>query len=163
MQIYNLNGSVIIGDQNKFDENISIKYAFDSPSSTNYTVFRINKNKYDGSEQFAFCRCIPGSASDVTKMKTPFELSNQEEWLLVVNGGIGTGLMIENSVVIDDTTSPEQTGVIPLCIDSNGDLGYLDVDYIGKGQTYVNQGIVSAINYVGRCSQVQYKLKSIRL
>lgn len=145
MQIYNLSGSVIIGDQNKFDENISIKYAFDSPSSTNYTVFRINKNKYDGSEQFAFCRCIPGSASDVTKMKTPFELSNQEGWLLVVNGGIGTGLMIENSVVIDDTTSPEQTGVIPLCIDSNGDLGYLDVDYIGKGQTYVSQGIVSAM------------------
>ena len=64
---------------------------------------------------------------------------------MVSNGGCGTGLMIENSVVIDDTTLPVETGAIPLSINQNGDLGYLDVDFIGKGQTYVNQGIVSAM------------------
>ena len=145
MQVYNINGSIIVGNQNKFDENISIKYAFDSVSNTNYTVFRINKKRFDGSDAFAFCRCIAGSVSDSSLRKTPYELANQEGWLLVTNGGTGTGLMIENSVVIDDATLPDETGAIPLSIDNNGDLGYLDVNFVGKGQTYVNQGIVSAM------------------
>lgn len=145
MQIYNISGDLLTGNQNIFDENIVVRYAFDSVSNTNYTVFRINKKRIDGANQFPFARCIPNSASDTSLMKTPYNLAIQEGWLLVANGGIGTGLMIENSVVIDDTTQPAQTGVIPLSIDQNGNLGYLDVDYIGKGQTYISQGIVSAM------------------
>lgn len=144
MNLYNY-GGVLINQDNLFEDNVSFSYRYDETSGTNYTVFRINKNRIDGLKQYAFGRCIPGSASDATLRKTPYELAVSEGWCFVINGGIGSGLMIENSVVIDDSSSPEQTGVIPLSINSNGDLGYLDVDFIGKGQTYVNNGIVSAM------------------
>lgn len=144
MQICDISGNALVNDQVIFDENLSFRYAFDDVSNTNYTVFRINKKRIDGSNQFAFGRCI-ATASQSSLMKTPYELAIQEGWLITANGGTGTGLMIENSVVIDDTTLPVETGAIPLSIDQNGDLGYLDVDFIGKGQSYVNQGIVSAM------------------
>lgn len=144
MDIYNYHGTHL-NTQNVFDENVNIRYAFDETSHTNYTVFRINKKRIDGTTQYAFGRCIPNSASSVQLMKTPYELALQEGWILVTNGGIGTGLMIENGVVIDDTTPAEHSGVLPLSINQSGDLGYLESDTIGKGATYVSQGVVSAM------------------
>lgn len=54
MKICDITGSVLIGNQNLFDENMSMHYAFDSVSNTNYTVLRINKTRVDGSKQYAF-------------------------------------------------------------------------------------------------------------
>lgn len=142
--IYDINGNVLHGEQNEFNENLTMIYAFDDVSNTNYTVYRINKTRIDGTKQFAFGRCI-GTETQGSLYKTPYELALSEGWLLTANGGIGSGLMIENSTVISDATLPQMEGVIPLSIDQNGDLGYLDADFIGKGQTYVNQGIVSAM------------------
>lgn len=144
MNLFDYNG-VRLNAQNLFNEDICIKYAFDETSHTNYTVTRINKKRIDGSVQYAFGRCIPGSASSVTVRKTPYDLAVQEGWLLVANGGIGTGLMIENGIVIDDTTPAECSGVLPLSINQSGDLWYLESDTIGKGETYIAQGVVSAM------------------
>lgn len=138
MQVYDINGSVIVGNQEKFCNNISIKYAFDETSHTNYTVFRINKKRIDGSLQFPFVRWEQ-------QRTTAINLAISEGWLYVSNGGVGTGLLIENSVVIQDDSLPVEVGALPLSIDRNGDLGYLEADTIGKGQTYVDQGIVSAV------------------
>jgi len=144
MKICDIKGNILVGNQDIFDDNIVMRYAFDESSHTNYTVYRINKKRIDGTTQFAFGRC-KAKASQPSLMQTPYELALAEGWYLVANGGTGTGLMIENSVVIDDTTLPVETGAIPLSIDQNGNLGYLDVDFIGKGQTYIEQGIVSAM------------------
>lgn len=142
--IYDINGNVLHGEQNEFNENLTMTYAFDDVSNTNYFVYRINKTRIDGTKQFAFGRCI-GTETQGSLYKTPYELALSEGWLLTANGGIGSGLMIENSTVISDATLPQHEGVLPLSIDQNGDLGYLDADFIGKGQTYVSQGIVSAM------------------
>lgn len=144
MQIYNIAGDVAHGNQDLFNDNTSMIYAFDAVSNTNYTVYRINKTRIDGSKQHAFGRCL-AKASQGTLFKTPYELALAEDWYLVANGGTGTGLMIENAVVIDDSALAVEGDVIPLSINANGDLGYLDADFVGKGQTYVNQGIVSAM------------------
>lgn len=127
-----------LNKQDIFNDNFSFLYAFDDVSSTNYTVFRINKKRIDGTNQFPFLRYF-------STMITGSTLTSREGWNFVINGGTGTGLIIENSIVIDDTTLPVETGAIPLSINQNGDLGYLDVDFIGKGQTYVQQGVVSAM------------------
>lgn len=142
--IYDINGNVLLGEQNEFNENLTMRYAFDDVSNTNYTVYRINKNRVDGTQQFAFGRCL-GTETQGSLYKTPYDLAVSEGWFLVANGGIGSGLMIENSTVINDSTLPQLVGIVPLSIDQNGDLGYLDSDYIGKGQTYINQGVVSAM------------------
>lgn len=144
MKIYNYQGTEQ-NQQESFDENITVSYAFDEVSHTNYTVFRINKTRTDGTMQYPFCRCIKGSESDKKIRKTPYELALLEGWLLTANGGTGSGIMIENSVVINDTTLPAETGAIPLSIDADGTLGYLPVDFIGHGQEYVDSGIVSAM------------------
>lgn len=142
--IYDIDGNVLLGEQNEFNENLTIKYAFDETSHTNYTVYRINKTRVDGTKQFAFGRCI-ATETQGTLFKTPYGLALSEGWFLTANGGIGSGLMIENSTVINDATLPQLVGVVPLSIDQNGDLGYLDANYIGRGQEYINDGIVSAM------------------
>lgn len=144
MNICEVNGKTLIGNQSIFNDNIAMNYAYDEVSHTNYFVYRINKKRIDGTKQYAFARCFP-LLSEVDLMKTPIVLAEQEGWYFTINGGTGTGLMIENSVVIDDTTPAVEGDLIPLSIDQNGNLGYLDADFIGKGQTYVNQGIVSAM------------------
>ena len=137
MFLYNSNGA-IVNAQSVFDDNVDYRYEFDETSHTNYAVFRINKKRIDGSLQYPFAR-------RVATRTTAKLLAESEGWLFVANGGIGTGLIIENAVVIDDTTPPEQAGAMPVTIDSNGDLGYLETDTIGKGATYVAQGIMSAL------------------
>lgn len=123
--------------QDSFADNVAISYGFDETSHTNYTVFRINKKRVDGTLQFPFLR-------RVVPRSTAIELANSEGWVYVTNGGVGTGLVIENSVVIQDDSLPVEVGALPLSINQSGDLGYLEADTIGKGQTYVNQGVVSA-------------------
>lgn len=148
MLLYNYSGETVNAESERnrlFQNNIAVDYRFDETAHTNYQVFRVNKTRTDGTKQYAFGRCISGAASDTSLRKTPYELAIQEGWVFVTNGGTGTGLMIENSIVIDDTTFPVETGAIPLSINQNGDLGYLDVNFIGKGQSYVNSGIVSAM------------------
>ena len=137
MYLYNKDGG-IINAQSVFNDNINYRYEFDDVSSTNYAVFRINKKRIDGTLQYPFARYV--STRTTAKL-----LAENEGWLFVVNGGIGTGLIIENSVVIDDTESSAHPGTLPLSINSSGDLGYLEADTTGKGATYVSQGIVSAL------------------
>ena len=138
MDLYNYQGQ-IKNQQASFDDNVSISYAFDSLSHTNYTVFRINRKRIDGTIQFPFVR-------HVSPRKTPIELAIAENWVYVINGGTGTGLVIENSTVIQDDSLPVEVGAIPLSIDKDGNLGYLEADTRGKGQSYVDQGIVSAFH-----------------
>lgn len=136
MKLYNYLGNQK-NVQTLFDENVTASYSFDSVSHTNYTVFRIGKKRIDGTEQFPFVRYV-------SPRQTPISLANSEGWMYVTNGGVGTGLIIENSVVIQDDSLPAEVGALPLSIDQDGNLGYLEADTIGKGQTYVNQGVVSA-------------------
>lgn len=148
MLLYNYCGEAVNAESDRlgaFQDNIAVDYCFDETAHTNYQVFRINKTRTDGVKQYPFHRFIPGTQTDASLRITPYELAIREGWPFVVNGGTGTGLAIENSIVIDDTTLPVETGCIPLSINRDGDLGYLDVDFIGKGQSYVNSGIVSAM------------------
>lgn len=139
--IYDINGNIVSSDSitDTFAENIQIDYKFDDASSTNYQVFRINKRRIDGTAQFPFVRYK-------STRTTALEIVKSEGWPFIINSGTGTGLVIENSVVIDDTTyAVESTEILPLSIDQNGNLGYLDANFIGKGQQYIANGIVSAV------------------
>lgn len=130
--------------QDLFYENTNFTYG--RINNTNYTIMRIFKKRLDGNSQYPFVRNIyipyqkPG--------QTAYELANSEGWYLVINGGIGDGLVIENGVVITDKASGDllgQVGAMPLTINANGDLGYVEADTTGKGESYVANGIVSAV------------------
>lgn len=115
-----------------------MSYGFDSVSNTNYTIFRINRERNDGSKQFPFVRYY--SARTTAK-----QLSELEGWNFVINAGIGEGLIIQDSTVITDTAASAQAGVLPLTIDADGMLGYTAADTTGHGSEYIQQGIVSAV------------------
>lgn len=135
MKLYNYNGILISG---AFEDNISFSYAYDEDAQTNYTVFRINRNRVDGGNQFPFVRYVPSRT-------TAYELAVSEGWDMVINAGIGEGLIIEDSTLITDTAASAQAGVLPLTINGSGDLGYVEANTTGKGQTYINNGAVSAV------------------
>lgn len=138
--IYDINRNIIYGDKDVFLENITFDHYFDEDSETNYTLIRVFKKKVDGTYQYPFVR-NPYETGTISA----YDLATNEGWFLVVNAGIGQGIIIENSTVITDTSADYHAGALPLTIDSNGDLDYIDTDTTGKGQTLVNSGIVSAI------------------
>lgn len=136
MNLYNYN-SVLINKDQLFSDNLSWYFGYDEDAETNYTMFRIYKQRTDGDKQYPFVRYI----ADKT---TATELTENEGWLLAINAGIGEGLIIENSVVIQDTAASIQSGVLPLFIKNDGTLTFGEADTTGKGSTYVGQGVVSA-------------------
>lgn len=136
--IYNYAGNKILND---FADDMTFESAYDATSHTYYTVLRIAKQRRDGTMQFPFAR-VPGGTQ-----KTAYELEQSEPWELIINAGLDMteGLYIENGIVIRDTAADVHVGLMPLTIDSNGDLGYEDADTTGKGASYVANGIVSAV------------------
>ena len=137
MYVYDYRGNVKNKD-NVFYENINLDYAFDNNSNTNYTAIRVFKKKIDGTSQYPFVR-------QPTVTETAYDLAQREGWYLIINGGIGQGLVIENGIVITDTAAVHHSGAMPLTIDTNGDLGYIDADTTGKGDAIVATGVVSAV------------------
>lgn len=137
MSIYDCRG-MLRDMYSDYANNADFSYAFNSTAETNYTVIRVFQTKLDGTKQFPFVR------KPATK-KTAYELADIEGWSVVINAGINDGMLIENSIVITDAAASRQTGVIPLTINNVGTLGYVGADTTGKGQTYVDSGIVSAV------------------
>ena len=137
MSLYDYKG--ILRDMDtEYANNANFSYAFNETAETSYTVIRIFQKKIDGTRQYPFVR------KPATK-KTAYELADLEGWYVVINAAINDGMLIENNVVITDSAASRQPGVIPLTIDNQGNLGYVDADTTGKGQTYVNNGIISAL------------------
>lgn len=137
--IYDINGRPLTAE-NTFFENIQLDYDFDNPSGTFYTAIRVFKKRTDGRYQYPFTR-QPTS----TGTMSAYDLASSEGWYLTINGGIGQGLVIQNSTVLVDTAAAVHVGAMPLTIDSNGDLGYVEADTTGKGADIVASGVVSAV------------------
>lgn len=122
-----------------FDGNMTMDYAFDSTSGTNYTALRIFKRRRDGTNQYPFVRKVP------SQTYSALDLGVAEGWELVINAGMGQGIVIENGVVITDESAVKHAGAMPLTIDGSGDLWYAEADTTGKGAQMVTDGIVSAV------------------
>lgn len=107
-------------------------------AGTNYFAIRIYRTRIDGTKQYPFVQRLYPEES------VPSVVA-REGWLFAVNGGIGQGLTIQNSVLITDTPSSLHQGALPLTINNQGDLWYTEADTTGKGSTYISQGVVSAV------------------
>lgn len=140
MQYYDYQGHAVNGVDD-FRQNVIIDYG--RYEDTNYTMLRIFKKRLDGTYQYPFARDV--WAGGTKGGKSCYQIAVDEGWLLALNGGLNEGLCIENGVLITDVTATNHAGAMPLTIDSNGDLGYVEADTTGTGQTLINQGIVSAV------------------
>lgn len=140
---YDYQGNILpSSDSDDFSRNMELFHGFDSDANTRYTVIRVFKKKVDGTFQYPFVRY----SHDNGQSKNANELRNAEGWNLIINAGVGTGIIIENGIVVTDESPTYHQGILPLTIDSNGDLSYIsDTDTAGKGSQYVSQGIVSAL------------------
>lgn len=137
--LYNYRGETIdiAGERNRsFQRNITVDYGF--YEGTNYSLIRVNRKRTDGNLQFPFVRYL-------TSRATPIELAQSEKWPIVINAGVGEGIVIENSILFQDTAATLQAGAMPLTIDTNGMLSFLEADTTGKGQQYIANGVVSAV------------------
>lgn len=138
MYLYNYQGQKVnsIDERNRLIlENTTIDYGY--YAGTFYSLTHVNKKRTDGTMQYPFVRYIPGRT-------TAHELAEAENWGLIFNGGVGTGLGIENSILITDDPDTDTPGTLSLTIDRNGDLSYVEANTAGKGQEYIANGIVSA-------------------
>lgn len=132
----------------KFCDNIDVDYAFDSATNANYTVFRIYKNKLDGTKQYPFVR--------YKNMKSSLELAEEEGWFLTITGGLfdntgsspvhaPDGVVIENGEVLNNEVNVLHAGSYPLLIDSDGNLSYAQPDETGLDIMNNYNNIVSAV------------------
>lgn len=132
----------------KFCDNIDIDYAFDSATNANYTVFRIYKNKLDGTKQYPFVR--------YKNMRSSLELAEEEGWFLTITGGLfdntgaspvhaPDGVVIENGEVLNNEVNVLHAGSYPLLIDSDGNLSYAQADETGLDIMENYNNIVSAV------------------
>lgn len=136
------------GEDMAFYETVSVEYGRYAPANTNYIVTRVFKKRPDGTFQYPFVRDrfrYKSPEQNESNQRTAYGLALEEGWYLVINAGLWEGLSIENGVLINDEAAEQHAGAMPLTIDSNGDLGYTDADTTGKGQSLINNGIVSAI------------------
>lgn len=139
---YDYQGNILSSNSDDFSRNMELFHGFDSEANTRYTVIRVFKKKTDGTYQYPFVRYSYNNGQS----KNANELRTAEGWNLIINAGVGTGLIIENGIVATDESPTYHRGILPLTIDSNGDLSYIsDTDTAGKGSQYVSQGIVSAV------------------
>lgn len=133
--IYDYSGAKIY---DSFADEMTYDYARDATSATNYHLFRINKTRRDGTQQYPFVRVKDSSM-------TSLELAQIESWGLIMNAGFrNEGLLIENGVVLRDEACPTITGAMAFTVNSTGDIGYVEADTTGKGPSYVAGGVVSA-------------------
>ena len=131
-----------------FYETVSVEYGRYAPANTNYIVTRVFKKRPDGTYQFPFVRDMyryKSPEQNASNERSAYGLALEEGWYLVINAGLWEGLSIENGILINDEAAEQHAGAMPLTIDSNGDLGYTDANTTGKGQSLINNGIVSAI------------------
>lgn len=140
--LYKIDGTVVnpLHLEETFMQGVDLNYYYDDNSDTFYSVLRVFKKKPDGSFQYPFVR-QPTSTGTVSA----YDLASIEGWCLTINGGIGQGIVIENSTVIVDESAVYHAGAMPLTIDQNGDLGYESTDTAGRGSSIVASGIVSAV------------------
>lgn len=142
MALYDYKGRVIdeFATPENIKSNMSLVYGYDESENTRYSIIRVFKQKADGKYQYPFVRYKPTTATSLT-------LSKVEGWDIIINAALDMGLMIENGVVISDAlpTYSGHKGVLPLTIDSNGNLSFTEADTVGKGSELVQQGIVSAL------------------
>lgn len=118
-------------------DNVLVEYGV--YKGTAYSHLRINKKKYDGSLQYPFVR-------KTSTNTTVTQLVNTEKWPIALNASAGSGLTIENGVLVSDISTANINGVMPLTIDGDGDLSYSEATEAGIGQTLINRGIVSAVS-----------------
>ena len=121
--------------------NMLLMHGYDEVADTRYTILRIFKQRTDGTKQFPFVRY----AREGSTNKNAIELRAKEGWHLIFNAGMGQGLVIQNGIVLTDAVPTKHVGAMPLTIDSNGDLSYVDADTAGKGSQIVASGVVSAV------------------
>lgn len=149
-KLYDYRGRPIATDSSDFKDNCTITYHFDSTSASWYSLIRINQTKLDGTKQYPFVRYLGSN-----NMKPPRILRQEEPWDLIINCG-WSGLEIENSVVKSDSAAGNVDQICALTINNAGELGYVIGWEAGSGETFVNNGIVSAstsffpliVNYV---------------
>lgn len=134
--VYDISGTTLTED--KFYANLQLDYGFES--GTFYSAIRIFKKRKDGSYQYPFTR-QPTS----TGTMSAYDLASAEGWFLTINGGIGQGIVIQDSTVLVDESAVYHAGAMPLTINQNGDLGYWSADTAGKGSEMIASGIVSAV------------------
>lgn len=141
MFAYNYKGEKLNG-ADMFFQNVSVEYGRYAPANTNYIVTRVFKKRLDGTYQYPFTRDVweGGTKGGVSC----YQMAINEGWYLTMNGGVNEGLCIENGILVTDVTPTNHAGAMPLTIDSNGDLGFVDTNTTGTGQALVNSGIVSA-------------------
>lgn len=138
------------GAQSEFDKfcnNIDIDYEYDSVTNANYTIIRIYKERLDGTKQYPFVYAPNGA--DACE-KSTYEISHEDGWLLAINSGIfntkthkADGMLIQNSIVLNNAPTETHPQCRPLTIDSNGDLS--EVAYDADANELVNSGVVSAV------------------
>lgn len=134
-------------DFDKFCNNIDIDYEYDSVTNANYTIIRIYKERLDGTKQYPFVYAPNGA--DACE-KSTYEISHEDGWLLAINSGIfntkthkADGMLIQNSIVLNNAPTETHPQCRPLTIDSNGDLS--EVAYDADANELVNSGVVSAV------------------
>lgn len=137
MGIYNIDGKSLI-EENDFFMGISLYSGY--YNGTQYTVIRVPKLRTDGKKQYPFVR-----QPTATGTVSAYDLAVNEGWYLTINGGIGQGMVIQNGICLVDESAEYHRGAMPLSIDSNGDLGYLESDTAGKSEEYISSGIVSVV------------------
>lgn len=132
-----------LNEVDMFLQTVSVEYGRYAPANTNYIVTRVFKKRPDGKYQYPFIRDYWQAGAHAVGVSC-YTLAKNEGWFLTTNAGLNEGLAIENGILLKDTTATIHAGAIPLTIDSNGDLGYVNTNTTGTGQTLVNNGIISA-------------------
>lgn len=130
-----------------FCDNIDVDYEYDSTSDANYTVIRIYKNKLDGTKQYPFVYA-PNGINPC--QKTSLEIANEDSYFLVANAGIfnttthvADGQLVENGIVLQNSSSATHSECRPLVIDENGDMS--EALYNADANTLVANGAVSVV------------------
>lgn len=135
--IYDIDGNLLFSDKRTL-ELFPIERGY--YNGTQYTLINVPKVRSDGKKQFPFVR-QPTSTGTLSA----YDLAVKEGWLLTINGNVGQGMVIQNSICIVDESAQYHAGALPLYIDNNGDLGYLETDTAGKSAEYISRGIVSVL------------------
>lgn len=148
MAIYDIDG--LVGDSyNTFANNMELDYEFDALSNANYTVLRIYKNRIDGSNQYPFVY-VPNGANAGTQ--STLQMNLRKNFYVAINGGVfytdttrknkPRGLVVQNGILIQQG-DPSNT-ILPLVIDSDGNLSYAQYD--ADGTTLISNGAISVIS-----------------
>lgn len=157
MAIYNVNGiSMIDNGRAEFLENVTVDFAYDTASATNYTVIRIYQTRVDGNKQFPFVYAPNGTSAG---NKSTLAMNRSDKWYIAINAGVFSiasamaghsnvneplGILIEDGTVLQNGPAGYATTIRkPLTIDSDGMLGCVADD--ADTATLIANGVVSAV------------------